>query len=126
MTCLPIERGGLGLRMIEDFNVALLSKWKWKILEENDALWYKVLKARHEDEKVRVMNGGGRNIGRSFNFAWWKDILALDKYSPVNFFSRGCCIRVGNGFESTFWHAWWTDEGILKELFPVIFYFSSL
>ncbi|XP_058753182.1 uncharacterized protein LOC131626382 [Vicia villosa] len=36
--CLPIDRGGLGIKRIDDFNVALLQKWRWRILAEFDAL----------------------------------------------------------------------------------------
>ncbi|XP_058781854.1 uncharacterized protein LOC131656089 [Vicia villosa] len=31
--CLSVEKGGLGLKNTEDFNSALLLKWKWRILE---------------------------------------------------------------------------------------------
>lgn len=32
--CLPKESGGLGIKNMEIFNVALLSKWKWRVLTD--------------------------------------------------------------------------------------------
>ncbi|GAU32253.1 hypothetical protein TSUD_53800 [Trifolium subterraneum] len=37
------DQGGLGIKDIELFNMALLCKWKWRCLIEKDALWYKLL-----------------------------------------------------------------------------------
>ncbi|XP_058746507.1 uncharacterized protein LOC131619429 [Vicia villosa] len=58
--CLPVDKGGLGLRSVEDFNLALLFKWKWRILEASNFLWYRMLRARYGDVKLRVVIEGGR------------------------------------------------------------------
>ncbi|XP_058762683.1 uncharacterized protein LOC131636057 [Vicia villosa] len=61
------------------------------------------------------------------NFSiWWKDILALDSAVPENLFAQNCKIILGNGFETSFWNAWWTNEGILKSPFPSLFSCSLL
>lgn len=51
------REGGLGVRRIEDFNLGLLCKWKWRIIIEKGAFWYRVLKARYRDLKLRVAHG---------------------------------------------------------------------
>ena len=51
--CLPKEEGGLGVRRMREFNVALLGKWCWRMLVDRNGLWYRVLKARYGEE------GGG-------------------------------------------------------------------
>ncbi|XP_058765688.1 uncharacterized protein LOC131639202 [Vicia villosa] len=56
--CLPIEKGGLGLRRIRDFNFSLLHKWRWRILGGLEALWYNVLKARYDDINLHVVFNG--------------------------------------------------------------------
>lgn len=52
------EVGGLGVRITKDFNVALLGKWCWRMREERDLLWYKVLVARYGDIGGRIVVGG--------------------------------------------------------------------
>ena len=37
--CKPKEMGGLGIRDIGNFNIALLAKWKWKIMEYGNRSW---------------------------------------------------------------------------------------
>src|SRR4051812_31440764 len=55
--CLPLDIGGLGLRSLEEFNLALLMKWKWRISKATNSLWYRVLKARYVDVKVKALVG---------------------------------------------------------------------
>lgn len=56
--CLPIERGGLGIKRIKDFYVDLLQKWRWIIMVEFDSLWYKVLKSCYDDINLKRVNFG--------------------------------------------------------------------
>ncbi|XP_058755916.1 uncharacterized protein LOC131629131 [Vicia villosa] len=88
--CLPIEKGGLGIRRINDFNVALLYKWKWRILEEAGSLWHEVLKARYGDLKTTILIGAAYNKGKDFTSIWWVDILALDNHVAKDFFNQQC------------------------------------
>ena len=50
------EDGGLGVRMLKEFNLALLGKWVWKILEEIESLWYMVLCACYGEEGAIVLH----------------------------------------------------------------------
>jgi len=50
--CLKKEYGGLEVRKIRKFNLALLSKWCWRLKEERGSLWYRVLAARYGEEWV--------------------------------------------------------------------------
>lgn len=45
--CLPIKKGGLGIRHLETMNKALLGKWPWRVGEENDSLWKSILIAKY-------------------------------------------------------------------------------
>ncbi|CAK8577625.1 unnamed protein product [Lathyrus sativus] len=45
--CMSKEDGGLGVKRIEEFNLALLTKWKWRIFEYHKSLWKDTLKARY-------------------------------------------------------------------------------
>lgn len=44
--CLPKCQGGLGFREIENFNLALLGKQVWRLINNKESLFYKVFKAR--------------------------------------------------------------------------------
>ena len=52
-----IDKGGLGLKFLPDFNLALLNKWRWQILQGGDSLWFVMLKARHGDVSLKVLGG---------------------------------------------------------------------
>jgi len=63
--CLRKEYGGLGVRQLREFNIALLGKWCWMMLVDREWFWYKVLVARYGEEAGRlgagvVLFGGGR------------------------------------------------------------------
>ena len=43
--CLPKEKGGLGIKDINSFNLALLGKWKWSLFQNHSDLWARVLES---------------------------------------------------------------------------------
>lgn len=45
--CLPKEKGGLGVKNIRKFNVALHRKWRWRLPSCQNELWYKVLCSKY-------------------------------------------------------------------------------
>lgn len=45
--CKSKEEGGLGFRDLESFNIALLAKQCWRIINNPDAPWVQILKARY-------------------------------------------------------------------------------
>jgi hypothetical protein len=39
VVCQPKRSGGLGVRDIRAINISLLSKWRWRLLSEDNSLW---------------------------------------------------------------------------------------
>ncbi|KAI5411581.1 hypothetical protein KIW84_056590 [Lathyrus oleraceus] len=62
--CKPKEEGGLGIKNLELFNKALLLKWKWRIVKENDALWSEILRVRYINPKLKMFIDGGSKTRR--------------------------------------------------------------
>jgi hypothetical protein len=55
--CRPKDEGGLGVKNLETFNRSLLSKWKWRFIQEGEAIWANLLQFRYSHLEIRR---GGR------------------------------------------------------------------
>lgn len=47
MVSRPKNQGGLGIINTKVMNECLLTKWIWKILQEPEEMWFKILKAKY-------------------------------------------------------------------------------
>lgn len=121
--CLSVEKGGLGLKNMEDFNVALLSKWKWCIIKRTEEKWMDILIARYGNICLNIQNKS--SYGNSTKSTWWKDLINLDKGKTDREFMAGCRIAVGNGKGTSFWNATWLSIGRLKTLFMELYDMSN-
>ncbi|XP_057424037.1 uncharacterized protein LOC130717711 [Lotus japonicus] len=70
VVCKPKEMGGLGIKNWNVFNKALLGKWRWRLMHEQNSLWGNVLRA-----KYTIPNLGDTVERRGKASEWWKDIL---------------------------------------------------
>ena len=84
-------RGGLGVRRLREFNLSLLGKWCWRMLVEKEGLWYRVLKARYDEE------GGPLREGGSHCSTWWRSVCRV---------REGVGEGVGRWFDNTFVVLW--------------------
>lgn len=64
---------------LNDFNLSLLGKWVWRVLDEWGSMWYKVLCAKYDEE------GGMLCFGREEGSIWWKKADDQFKGGRVNF-----------------------------------------
>ena len=87
----------MGFRDIRRFNLAMLAKQRWKLLQDQESLIYKCFKARYFPwvsflEATDIPN-------RSYV---WKSLIAAQ---PI--LKRGCCWRVGDGVNiQVFYDKW--------------------
>ncbi|KAJ9549144.1 hypothetical protein OSB04_021687 [Centaurea solstitialis] len=70
------DQGGLEIGSLKATNIALLSKWWWRIKKENEALWVQVIKSIHgfhrrvERDPILTKKGGV-----------WGSIVAINKFT---------------------------------------------
>jgi hypothetical protein len=57
--CRPKEDGGLGLLNTKKMNLALLLKWAWRIYQEEDNIWSKLIRAKYQDADD-IFSGSGQ------------------------------------------------------------------
>ena len=116
--CLPKDKGGLGIKDITKFNLALLAKWKWNLFHHNGELWARILESKY---------GGWRGLDavtRDNNVSlWWEDLkLALHNPQYETALQGGIAWKVGNGEKIKFWEDKWnhSDTSFLAK-YPILY-----
>nr|GEW09192.1 hypothetical protein [Tanacetum cinerariifolium] len=100
--------GGLQIGSLKAFNLALLQKWRWRLLSSPNNMWVNIIKALHGQE------GGLNNQGCSFNDVWSRIIgtsyfLHSKGIIPLNSF----CFKVGCSTRVHFWKDFWIGDSPL-------------
>ncbi|XP_073362839.1 uncharacterized protein [Aegilops tauschii subsp. strangulata] len=95
--CKPKFMGGMGFRDIELFNLALLARQVWRILQEPNSLSARVLKARYfPDGSILEATLGAHPSQVWRSLIEGRDVLAL-----------GLIKRIGSGENTSIWHENW-------------------
>jgi hypothetical protein len=123
VVCLPKKKGGLGVRDVRVVNISLLTKWRWRLLVDDNMVWKEVLKSKY----------GGGVIGRTvlgeecqpwFASLWWRDICSIGSNLDHNWFSHGVLKKLGDGRFTSFWCDKWVGDLPLCDRFPRLFSIS--
>ncbi|GJT68519.1 putative RNA-directed DNA polymerase [Tanacetum coccineum] len=111
--------GGLGVGSLKSMNLGLLGKWRWRFLNEQEALWRKVISVLYDND------GGFHNIsGAGLKKGIWDGILsssvAIDDTGVA--FSHSFIKKVSDGDTTLFWEDSWVAHGpCLKLRFPRLY-----
>ena len=81
------KEGGMGFRDLKDFNLAMLAKQGWRLIQDKDSLLYKCFKARYFPRCTFLEATDVPNSSYV-----WKSLRAAQ---PI--LKKGCCWRVGDG-----------------------------
>ncbi|GKB67695.1 RNA-directed DNA polymerase, eukaryota [Tanacetum coccineum] len=106
--------GGLGVSSFFALNRALLFKWVWRFISQDNSLWFRFITALH-----------GSNIKKhsSLHSSTWnmiiKEVNAL-KFQGVDLLAN-CKLRVGSGMRAKFWSDIWIKDNQLCFLFPRLY-----
>jgi hypothetical protein len=123
IVCLPKSQGGLGVRDVRAVNISLLSKWRWRLLGTENALWKEVIRGKYGDEAIGRVNLGDESKPW-FSSSWWKDICSIGMNQNHDWFSQQVVKVMGNGEHTRFWEDRWVGDATLSELFPRLFSIS--
>ncbi|GJS82399.1 hypothetical protein Tco_0748940 [Tanacetum coccineum] len=106
--------GGLGVSSFFALNRALLVKWAWRFISNDNSLWYRVISAIH-GPSVQVRSPTPCS-------PWYSIVREIQnlKNKGVDLLSH-CKKRVGNGMHTKFWHDIWIGDQKLCCVFPRLF-----
>lgn len=92
------------MKKIDEVNIALLLKWKWRILMENEAIWLSALKVRYEDLRKTILVRSNKGT-KKYCSTWWKDLLPSNKFKASSLFSFSINVffRIGDNSSILFW-----------------------
>ncbi|KAL8537670.1 hypothetical protein ACS0TY_012704 [Phlomoides rotata] len=126
--CKDKGKGGLGIRELGQFNLALLSKWVWRFLNDPGRLWARIIISKYggfvmvSRERSRGLGPRRSEVGCGSISSWWKDICEIYKGSGV---IKDFIRVVGNGNDTSFWSDTWLDDGLLKTKFNRLYRVSE-
>jgi hypothetical protein len=93
------------------FNLSLLGKWCWRLVNERDGLWYSVLKARYGEWGGRIKEGDRRSSN------WWRMVCRVRDgigEGVGSWFEDNLRRVVGNCRNTLFWFDCWVGDMPLR------------
>jgi hypothetical protein len=104
--CYPKNDGGMGFRDFHSFNLALLAKQVWRLINDPESLCAQVLRAKYFPQGDILK--AGPKAGSSFT---WQSILA-----GLVVVKRGHIWRVGNGESINIWQDPWIPSSPSRKI----------
>ncbi|XP_059454900.1 uncharacterized protein LOC132185097 [Corylus avellana] len=96
------EKGGMGFRDLECFNVALLAKQGWRLIHNTDSLVARILQEKYYPNASFQTS----NLGRRPSYAW------RSIWSSKKLLQEGMMWRVGDGKSIKIWHDRWIPSPV--------------
>ena len=98
--CLPKIEGGLGIRKLDNFNVALMSTHVWKLITHKESLWVKWIHA------YKLNNRSFWDVKLASNVSWgWRKLLQIRNVLWPHFWHV-----IGNGQNTSIWFDNWNTH----------------
>ena len=101
--CRPKADGGLGIRVSRDMNKALLAKVGWRLLNDKEGLWARVLRGKYS---VGDMHDSSWMVaGRNVSSTWRSVVMGIREVV-----AKGHSWVIGNGRDIKFWTDKWLSR----------------
>lgn len=108
--CKDKDRGGLGVKDLNSFNLSLLGKWVDRILNNEEGLWVKVIKSKYRENPFLEGSGErllrGRVRGGGVMSGWWFEICKIYWGIKGEGMRKDFVRIVGKGNNTRFWADW--------------------
>ncbi|GJT51431.1 RNA-directed DNA polymerase, eukaryota, reverse transcriptase zinc-binding domain protein [Tanacetum coccineum] len=111
------DKGGLGVGSLKAFNLALLQKWCWRLINNTNLLWVHLIKSIHGVE-AGLDEKGCKTAG-----LWSRIVGTVNYLHSSGVIPRGTLIyKVGCGTKVRFWKDVWLGDVSLKEKYNRLFH----
>uniref|UniRef100_A0A452XT81 Reverse transcriptase zinc-binding domain-containing protein n=1 Tax=Aegilops tauschii subsp. strangulata TaxID=200361 RepID=A0A452XT81_AEGTS len=108
--CKPRDQGGLGIMSSKRMNIALPTKWLWRIANGEGGLWLHTIQQKYLRGQPLAF------CQRSGGSQFWQSIIQLLPVLRV-----GTSIVVGSGTATLFWFDRWAGDSPFAARFPDMF-----
>ena len=106
---MPKDKGGMGFRDIHSFNLAMLAKQVWRLIENYDSLCAKVLRSRYYPTGD-ILNC---ELKKGSSFVWQSIWVGIQT------FKKGSIWRVGDGAKINIWDDCWIPNSSSRKIVTV-------
>ena len=110
LICRPKDQGGLGIEVLTIKNKCLLSKWLFKILNEQ-GVWQELIQNKYLRGKTL-----SQVSPKPLDSPFWRGVLKVKQ----EFFVVGS-FQIGNGQSTRFWEDTWLGDRPLSVQYPTLF-----
>jgi len=110
------KTGGLGIKNLRVQNKSLLSKWLWRFVVEDQALWRRAILNKYGQTEEWVSNV----VDSTYGVSVWRSIRNLWDSLKENL-----VVKVGEGNKIFFWKDKWIGQECLNSVFPDLFSFCT-
>ena len=93
----PKDRGGLGFKDLEDFNMALLGKQLWRLIFHPESLLCRVFKSKY----FRSSDPLNATLGSRPSYVW------RSMFAAQHLIKQGARVVIGNGRNTKIWEERW-------------------
>ncbi|XP_071695740.1 uncharacterized mitochondrial protein AtMg00310-like [Rutidosis leptorrhynchoides] len=110
------EKGGLGIGSLNSFNLSLLLRWQWRLVNNPNALWVRVIK------EIHGVHSGFSGRGCRTHRLWSDIVSSISSLHSQGVLTSNTLARcIGNGSSTQFWLDMWHGNTTLAVTYNRLF-----